>query len=80
MEVGWKLDGSGMRRKNRNLSYHFPPHSQPSSFGVIDNQRFTKMQAGFGCLRKYPSADAVFVNRSLLTFYRNGGWLWGRKS
>ena len=28
----------GMRRKNGNLSYHFPPHSHPVSFGVIDNQ------------------------------------------
>ena len=79
MEVGWKLDGSGMRRKNRNLSYHFPPHSQPFSFEIIDNQQLTKLRTVFGCLRKYPSADAIFINRSLSIFYRNGGWLWGGK-
>ena len=28
----------GMRRKNGNLSYYFPPHSHLASFGIIDNQ------------------------------------------
>ena len=63
----------------RILLAYFPPHSQLASFGIIDSQRLTKTQAVFGCLRKYPSADAIFINRSLSIFYRNGGWLWGGK-
>ena len=37
------------------------------------------MQAVFGYLRKYPSADVIFINYLLSIFYKNDGWLWGGK-
>ena len=46
-----KRGGSGMRRKNRILSCHFPSHSHLVSFGMIDNQWLTKIQAIFGCFK-----------------------------
>ena len=85
-DQGNNIFAEGMRERmdwwdwwaNRILPAYFTPHSQPSSFGMINNQRFTKAQASFGYLRKYPSADAIFINYLLSVFYKNNGWLWGR--
>ena len=72
-----KANGSGMRRKNRILSYHFPPHSHPTSFKIIDNQQLTKTLTVFGCLRKYPSAGVILTIHWLSTHYKSARWLWG---
>ena len=76
---GMKANGSGMRRKNRILSYHFPPHSHPTSFKIIDNQQLTKTLTVFGCLRKYPSAGVILTRYWLSIHYKSTRWLWGEK-
>jgi len=77
---GMKANGSGMRRKNRILSYHFPPHSHPTSFKIIDNQQLTKTLTVFRCLRKYPSAGVILTRYWLSIHYKSTRWLWGEKS
>jgi hypothetical protein len=68
-----------MRRNDKILSSHFPPHSHPTSFKIVDNQWFVKTRAGFGYFPRHPSAGVILINHSLSTSYQNSDWLWGRK-
>ena len=61
------------------MSYHFPPHSHPTSFKIIDNQQLTKTLTVFGCLRKYPSAGVILTRYWLSIHYKSTRWLWGEK-